>query len=603
MDMNGKTSVVAQEKYDQLLQKLKVIEGEKAKLVRELRASENRNEIFRLSVETQAGLNKKITNEKQKQEMYVRLLLESCPDIIFIIDEKMKFLLGTNSITDIIDIEDVSLLQGRDLDSIVKRYHPVAFTEQMLVLIKWMIEKHDVANKEKKLEIAVEKNKYEVNIVSFYKDAGEFAGILVVMHDISELSSAKEVAEQANSAKSEFLSRMSHEMRTPMNAIIGMTTMAKSSEDMEKKEYCLDKIESASKHLLGVINDILDMSKIEANKFELDFKEFDLEKMLINVTNIINFRVEEKKQNLVINLFQDFPFRVIGDELRLTQVITNLLANSVKFTPEGGEILLNINKKCETEKKVTLQIEIIDNGIGISKEQQSKLFQSFEQADGGIARKYGGTGLGLSISKRIVELMGGKIWIESKLTVGSKFIFTVEVEKGYGTTETRNSLDKDDIRIFDADDSYNNTEGVIQQSDRNYKDYTLLIVEDVEINREIMEAVLHDSEVSIDFAENGLEAVSLFKQNPDNYNLILMDIQMPEMDGYEATRKIRELDFPEAKRIPILAMTANVFREDIENCMKAGMNDHIGKPIDNDYLFQKLEKYLAPRTAGDHYGE
>ena len=712
MNTSVETSFVAKESYAELLKKLNESEREKAKLARLLRASENRNAIFKLNAVTQTNLNKTITDEKKRQELYVRLLLESCPNIIFVIDENMKFLLGTNSITDIINIDDVSLLHGRTLESIVDRYHPVAFTEEMVASVREITENENML--EKKLEITSAMNKYAVNILSFNKNDGKFAGVLVIMHDITELVEAREIAEQASHAKGDFLSRMSHEMRTPMNAIIGMTNIAKGSRDQEKKEYCLDKIESASKHLLGVINDILDMSKIEANKFELSLDEFDFEKMLMNVTNVINFRIEEKKQNFIVNVSKGLPFLVIGDELRLTQVLTNLLTNAVKFTPEGGTINLNIKILSNSDEKVALQIEVSDNGIGISAEQQNRLFHSFEQADGGIARKYGGTGLGLVISKRIVELMGGQIEIQSELGNGSKFIFTIEVEKGKQKPQIKLALNKNDIRILAVDDSldirnyfnhvmaaldlscdvaedayealkmvaqnkdkpYNiffvdwqmpgmngieltkeikestknnaviimisvaewsdieveavaagvnrfvskplfpsvlinninecldisyhtKTENVILQSVRSYKNHTILIAEDMAVNREIMSAILESTEIVIDFAENGLEAVKQFEEHPDKYNLILMDIHMPEMDGFEATRKIRNLDFPQARTIPILAMTANVFREDIENCLKAGMNDHIGKPVDNADLLKKLDRYLPIKLIED----
>jgi len=705
---------VTKDEYNELLQKLRTTEIEKNRLSRELRTIIKHNEINKLNIETQAGLNKIITDAKQRQEMYVRLLLESCPDVMFIFDENIKFLLGTNSITDIISIDDVSLLHGRELDKIVERYRPPAFTEELTASIESIILSRGNSEIENKFEISAENNKYEVNILPFHKDTGEFAGVLVIMHDVTEIVKAKEIAEHASSAKGEFLSRMSHEMRTPMNAIIGMTSIAKGSKDPDKKEYCLDKIESASKHLLGVINDILDMSKIEANKFELSCQAFDFEKMLINVTNVINFRIEEKKQNLIINQDKNIPVSIIGDELRLSQVITNLLTNAVKFTPESGTITLSAKDLSVPAGKPTLQIEVADNGIGISVEQQSRLFTSFEQAEGGTARKYGGTGLGLAISKRIVELMGGRIWIESEFGTGSKFIFTIEYEEDYSKPRTKLIINKEDMHVLAVDDSpeireyftdvmtslelsydvaadgYEALNMIINRKDKpyniffvdwkmpkmngieltrkikeitmnnaviimisaaewsdiekdateagvdrfiskplfqtilinsinecvgftdneitnqqttateranNYKNHTILIAEDVDINREIMRGILEETGISIDFAENGLEAILMFKEQPSRYSLILMDIHMPEMDGYEATRKIRALDYESIKAIPIIAMTANVFREDIEKCLSAGMNDHIGKPIDIDDLFKKFELYLPPKPA------
>ena len=529
--------------------------------------------------------------------------------------------------------------------------------------------------------------------------------------DITEAVKLQRDLEHASRAKGDFLARMSHEIRTPLNAIIGMNNIALNSDDLAKAHQCHEKIDNASKHLLGVINDILDMSKIEADKFELSNSEFDFENMLINITNVTNFKAEEKHQELVVNIDKDVPLFVFSDELRLSQVITNLLSNAVKFTPERGLVLLNVKKMAENGENVTLQIEIVDNGIGISEEQQKRLFTSFEQADGGISRKFGGTGLGLAISKRIIELMGGKIWIESRLSEGSKFAFTINVKscKEKLIKKLSSKIDKNNIRILAVDDAeetricfshvmeahglpcdvasggtealemlencgdkpYNiffvdwqmpEMDGIeltkkikeitgdnavvfmISVADWNFiekeavsagvnsfipkplfpsslinaineclgtesaraesrmkvasekpdfRSKSVLIAEDIEINREIMVAILEDVGISIDFAENGQSAVSTFLENNEKYDLVLMDIHMPEMDGYEATRLIRAMEFEWAKKIPIIAMTANVFREDIENCLAAGMNDHIGKPIDSDDLFDKLEKYLG----------
>ena len=521
-------------------------------------------------------------------------------------------------------------------------------------------------------------------------------------------------AENASRAKGDFLSRMSHEIRTPLNAITGMVGIARNTTDLDRISYCLNRVDSASKHLLGIINDILDMSKIEADKFELDFREFEFEKMLMNVVNVTNFRAEEKKQNFIVNLDRNVPASIVGDDLRLSQVITNLLSNAVKFTPEGGTVQLNIDKIKDVEDEIFLQIEVADNGIGISEEQQGRIFNSFEQADGGIARKYGGTGLGLVISKRIVELMGGRIWAESEVGKGSKFKFTMKARRGSEKAKVHSELSKkinrDDLRILAVDDSpeirdyfthvmgslnlscdvahggqealamlknsgnkpYNvffidwqmpemdgieltrkikeitadnsvvflisvaewsgiekealaagvksfvskplfpstlinvineclapeprcsdeSVPGSESDGRRSYANSTILIAEDVEINREIMSAVLEDTGIAIDYAENGQIAVSMFREHPDKYNLIFMDIHMPDMDGYEATRTIRSLNLKQAKDIPIVAMTANVFKEDIENCLEAGMNDHIGKPIDQVNLFAKLNQYL-----------
>jgi signal transduction histidine kinase/ActR/RegA family two-component response regulator len=396
------------------------------------------------------------------------------------------------------------------------------------------------------------------------------------------LIAAKDLAEQSSRAKSDFLSNMSHEMRTPMNAIIGMTSIGKSAPGIERKNYAFTKIEDASTHLLGVINDILDMSTIEANKLELSKTDYDFEKMLRKAVNVINFRVDEKNQNFYLAVDKNIPERLVGDDRHLAQVITNLLSNAVKFTPENGSIRLDVRLAGEENGLCTIQFEVADSGIGISAEQQTRLFHSFQQVDSSTSRNFGGAGLGLTISKRIVELMGGHIRIESELGKGAAFIFTIQAERG-------------------KTDCINECPGAGNKTEPDKKDVFpgryILLAEDVEINREIVLALLEGTELKIDCAENGREALRLFSETPEKYHIVFMDVQMPEMDGLEAVRRIRALEVPAAKTIPIIAMTANVFREDIENCLAAGMNDHLGKPLDMATMFEKLRAYL-PEQKG-----
>ncbi|MDR2296049.1 MAG: response regulator [Clostridiales Family XIII bacterium] len=375
----------------------------------------------------------------------------------------------------------------------------------------------------------------------------------------------------ASRAKGDFLANMSHEMRTPLNAVIGMTAIAKGSSAPEKKDYCLQKIEEASTHLLGVINDILDMSKIEANKFELSCTDFVFAETLGRAADVIGFRVEEKHLDFTVYADEAIPRVLTGDDQRLAQVITNLLSNAVKFTPEHGRIRLDAHLADETNGLCTIRIAVSDTGIGISDEQKSRLFSSFEQADSSTSRKFGGTGLGLAISKRIVELMGGRIWVESQPDRGSVFLFTIRAWRAAGSEE----------RDASAPGTVGAARGETARADAPgcFKDRRILLTEDIEINREIVLSLLASTEIGVDCATNGAEAVSMFREAPARYDMIFMDLQMPEMDGYEATRRIRALDLPRAKAIPIIAMTANVFREDVEKCLAAGMNGHVGKPL------------------------
>lgn len=398
--------------------------------------------------------------------------------------------------------------------------------------------------------------------------------ITAQLKETEMLSRAAQKEREANKAKSAFLSRMSHEIRTPINAINGMTAIAKAANNHEKIMYSLEKIDSASKHLLGIINDILDMAKIESGKLELDYAPIDVQKMIDNIVNIIKFRAENKKQSLTVEVGDDVPKSIISDELRISQVITNLLSNAHKFTPENGKIVLRVMKQDELNGSCTIQFTVEDNGIGVSAEQQTRIFAAFEQASGSISRVYGGTGLGLAISKQLVELMEGEIWLESELGQGSKFNFTINAKEC-------------DMPLTDEESQAGKP--VMSNA---FKGQTILLVDDVDVNREIIAAVLEDTGANIIPAENGLKAVELFKKDPVLYNLILMDIHMPEMDGYEATGNIRSLNCDEAKNVPIIAMTADVFKEDIEHCLEAGMDDHIGKPVDVEELFRKLYKRL-----------
>ena len=392
----------------------------------------------------------------------------------------------------------------------------------------------------------------------------------------AELENQVKIAESASNAKSEFLANMSHEIRTPINAVIGMTVIGRNAYNIEKKDYSFDKINDASTHLLGVINDILDMSKIEAHKLELVSEKYNFRKTINNIVEVMKFKTNEKKQYLKTNIDEMIPATLVGDAQRLSQVITNLLSNANKFTPENGTITLLVKMLSETDDTCTLHFEVSDNGIGLSFRQQAHLFTSFQQADSSISRNYGGTGLGLAISKCIVEMMNGTIWLTSELGEGATFSFDVEMNKCDGTLD-----ESDDIYIG------------LPLEDNEFEGMTILLVDDIEINQEIVIGLLENSGIKFIRAYNGRESVDIYEKEIDQIDLILMDLQMPVMDGYIATQMIRKLDNPKAKTVPIIAMTANVFQEDIDKSLAAGMNAHLGKPINIDALITDLRKYYS----------
>ncbi|MDR2105915.1 MAG: response regulator [Coriobacteriales bacterium] len=534
--------------------------------------------------------------------------------------------------------------------------------------------------------------------------ADNFA-IITYLVDNSEFYRMRREALLSARAKSEFLANMSHEIRTPLNAVISMNTIGRAASDIERKNYAFDQIGDAADHLLGIINAILDMSKIEANKLELDKHPFNVEDVLHRVANVISFKTSEKHQEFIVTIGDTVPVGLVTDDQRLTQVITNLLSNAVKFTDEGGLIELSVKLLEQDDAMCTVQFSVRDTGIGIPEENLERIFHSFEQVESSTARKFGGTGLGLSISRKFVEMMDGEFEVTSVPGEGSTFSFTIRAEAtddvprvqpdpsirreelrclsvssenwsiGYCQTIAK-SIDipcdfahdaeqawellmksRYDVCLLDwridGSDSFDlarrikdealadhvvmtvypfelaEAEGrdkgsIVDQyltkplfcSDyinllneyygeapadepmtpgvdgMDFSGIRLLLAEDLAVNHEIVCALFEPFGFEIDWAQNGCEAVEMFTRNPGIYDLILMDMQMPEMDGLEATRRIRALDNPHAARVPIIALTANVFREDIDNSLDAGMNDHLGKPLDLEEALRKIAVYL-----------
>jgi CheY-like chemotaxis protein len=383
----------------------------------------------------------------------------------------------------------------------------------------------------------------------------------------------------AGRAKSNFLSSMSHEMRTPLNAIIGMTTIAKKSTDTNEIKTALNKISSASSHLLGLISNILDMAKIEADKMELVHAECNLENMIANVLSMFTFKIDEKNQTLTVHTDENIPRTIVSDEILLSKVLSNLLSNAIKFTPPKGNIGLRVSVSEQTDTVCVLQIEVTDDGIGMSPEQQRVMFDAFVQAESGKNREHEGTGLGLAISKRIIDLMDGKITVESERGKGTRVTLTIKT--GIKPKDKKNA------------EAYNYADNIGDFTiDGMLEGKKLLVVEDIEINREIITLLLEGSGLAIDCAGNGKEALDIITAEPDKYDIIFMDMQMPVMNGLEATRAIRALPPRKSGRLPIVAMTANAFREDIKNCIDAGMDAHLVKPLDINKVYAALCTYL-----------
>ena len=429
-----------------------------------------------------------------------------------------------------------------------------------------------------------------------YDEKGNLSTVLLAISDVTEekeheleqdriLRNALSSAEHANRAKTAFLNNMSHDIRTPMNAIIGFTSLA--AEHLDDREIIrdyLEKISTSGKHLLSLINDVLDMSRIESGSVKIEKTNVHLPDVLEDLKTIILESVHAKQQKLLIKMQDVVHEDIITDKLRLTQVLLNIISNAVKFTPVGGTIHILVKEKASQKAGYAVYSFCIkDNGIGMSKEFQEHVFDSFARERTVTESGITGTGLGMAITKNIVDLMGGTIHLTSKQGEGSEFIVTLECELADKTVQDKQSS--------------------CPKAEKKHLDYSgkkVLLVEDNELNREIATEILKSLGMKVDYAADGMEAVEIMSSEAGNqYDLIFMDIQMPKMDGYTATREIRTLKDTKKANVPIIAMTANAFDEDRKKAIKAGMNGHIAKPIDVNVILQNLDRIFGQKGDED----
>lgn len=518
------------------------------------------------------------TRDLEKQRAFLRQIIDTNPNVIFVKDSESRYRLVNQALADAYSTTKEAMI-GKSADDFCPRPEDAKrFRQHDLETMR--AGKELITPEEKVTTPGGEERWIQTIRRPIFDEYGQATQILGVTTEIThrkkieeELRAAKEVAEAANRAKSGFLASMSHEIRTPMNGIIGMAELAMTSQGEEQREY-LALLRSSANALLDILNDILDYSKIEAGKLELDPVRFDVPELVRDVVKSLTFNAQKKNLELTYIVEPDVPPEIVADALRLRQVLLNLVGNAVKFTEKGGvEVKVSKDGK-ENAKKLCISVR--DTGIGIAPEKQKRLFHAFEQADCSTTRQYGGTGLGLAICSRLVQLMGGQIWMESEPGAGSTFHFTLQYAAPGDSTETVGAKTEIARTLLPVS---------IQKRDSG-RSLNILVAEDSPVNQRLAIAMLSKMGHEVTLAKNGREAVE--KWSRGSFDLIFMDVQMPEMDGLEAVRRIREQE-PMGVRIPIIAMTAHAMASDRERCLAAGMDEHISKPVSRKTMEETLK--------------
>ncbi|WP_298934206.1 response regulator [uncultured Ramlibacter sp.] len=543
-------------------------------LLREQRRRRAMKSALDAATSNEAAATRRAAREKSQQQAILRALIDSFPDLISYKDPDGHYLGGNTAfeklhgkpMAQIIGRTDADLHQDERAALVRARDREMVRTLQPLFLEEW-------------LTMADGSRAWmEIRKTPFWDNEGRLIGLVGIARDITErkkaedaIRQAKELAEEATRMKSDFLANMSHEIRTPMNAILGLSHLVlKTGLDTRQRAF-MHKVELSGQHLMRIINQILDFSKVEAGKLEIEQADFELQALMDMATGLLAERCQAKGLDLACSIAPDVPRHLVGDSLRLGQILINYAGNAVKFTERGG-ILICVEIEQRLPSQVLVRFSVHDTGIGMAQDQKRRLFESFHQADSSTTRKYGGTGLGLAISRELATLMGGEVGVDSAPGQGSTFWFTARLGLG--------------VAAQPALAAPMDSAGAAAPALRNAR---ILLVEDNDINQIVASEILREAGCDVEIADNGRIAVEMVRARP--YDIVLMDMQMPEMDGMEATAAIRKLDRHGA--VPIIAMTANAMQQDRQRCLDAGMNDYISKPVDPQQLWRVVAQHLG----------
>jgi len=572
--------------YADLETRLSLAEEQLQELNNKLLLSQRENDFLRLTYSAQVSLANDASTEKELQKVYIKLLLKSCPDIMFLLDRDMRFLLVTDSIKNILDVEDVETLQGQTLSTVIDEYKSPFFTPSLIINIAYSNRISDLAYIP--LEINAEGCTYNATIWPSGQNNYGFVGVLVVMHNVTELINARKEAERASSMKSDFLSHVSHELRTPLTSVLGVSEIQLQDTSLAPQtEEAFLHIFNSSNLLMGIVNDVLDFSKIEAGKIDLVEKEYDVAGFISDVTHQRHAFMGSKEIDFKLHISENMPTMLVGDKLRIEQVINNILSNAIKYT-EDGEIELDMMCEPVGSDVVTLVITISDTGVGMTPEELDSVFDAYTRFNENDRGYVAGTGLGMTIANNLLQLMNGTIDMQS--AVGEGTTVTVKIPQRVSDNEVLGESIVSRLQQFDIDVHNNLRRASFIPEPMPYG--KVLVVDDIEANLLVSERLLAFYDIQIDTCDSGYAAVEKVVQG-NVYDIILMDHMMPGMDGIQAMQAMRDNGYTNT----IMVFTANALIGNVDKFIKAGFDGFISKPINTSHLHSLLVKHIKSKQS------